>query len=185
MANRYLDAHAQEFSAILAHLEKELSSVRSGRARSVLVENIKVDAYGTLMPMLQVANISVPDSRQILIQPWDPTIIHNIEKAISDSSLSLTPTVDGDKIRISIPSLTEERMDELCKVVREKAEESKVSVRHVRESIKEGIEKDFKNKTLREDDKFKFIEELDKMVLETNLKIKNMGDGKEGEIRTV
>lgn len=185
MANIYLDAHKEEFSDILQYLEKELGGIRSGRARPILVENIKVEAYGGMMPLMQVASISVPDSRQLLIQPWDAGLIKNIEKAITESSLSLNPVVDGETLRITIPSLTEERMQDLCKVVRDKGEESKVAVRHVREKIKEGVEKDFKAKILREDDKFKYIQELDKAVSEANEKIRSLLETKETEITTV
>src|SRR5512143_2395457 len=122
-------------------LKKEFGSVRTGRASLSLLEGIMVDYYGTLTPLQQLASLSVPESRQIAIQPWEQRIIPEIEKAIMKSDLGLTPSNDGKFIRIGIPALTEERRKQREKVVKKRAEEAKIAIRNIRRDTNEELKK--------------------------------------------
>lgn len=119
----------------IEHLHRELSAIRTGRANPSLVEQVIVEAYGTPTPLVQLAAINVPEPRMIVIQPWDPNLIKDVEKAISQSSLGINPVVDGKSIRLPFPSMTEERRLTMTKTVNEKGEEAKISLRSTREDI--------------------------------------------------
>lgn len=185
MGNTHLISNEKFFRDIVENFRKDLLGVRTGRAHEALVENIDILAYGNKMKILELASITVPDPRQIVIQPWDVSLIKDMEKGILESELSLQPIIDGNKLRINVPQLTQDRREELCKVVRQKHEEAKTDVRRLREKIKELIEKDFKNKIIREDDKFRFIEELDKKVSSVNEEIKEMSLNKEEDVKNI
>ncbi len=165
--------------------KKELASVRTGRASLALLDGIKVDYYGTPTPIAQVASLSIPDSRQIAIQPWEPKIISEIEKAILKSDLGLTPTNDGKLIRINIPSLTEERRKQLVKVVKKNAEDSKVVIRNIRRDINEEIKKLEKDKHTSEDETKKSLDETQKLTDSYIKKIDELLSHKEKEIMEV
>lgn len=135
----------------IAHLRKELSSIRTGRATPAVLDGVQVDYFGTPTPISQLASVSAPESRLIVVQPWDPTVLGEMEKAILRANLGLTPTNDGKVIRISIPALTEERRKELVKVARKMAEEGKVALRNVRRELKEQIKDLEKKKEVSED----------------------------------
>ncbi len=145
-------------------LKKELDRVRTGRASLTLLDGIRVDYYGTLTPLKQMASLAVPESRLITIQPWDTTAIKEIEKAILKSDLGLTPASDGKLIRISIPPLTEERRKELVKVVHKTCEEHKVGIRNVRRDSNEMIKDLKKEGDVAEDDAFKAQDEIQKIT---------------------
>lgn len=132
--------------------KKEITTIRTGRATPALLDRIQVDAYGSMMPINQLANVSVPDARSILIQPWDKTLLGGIEKAILKSDIGIHPVNDGNSIRLAIPPLTEERRKELVKIVKKKAEEGKVSLRNVRRDINEELKKLEKAGTSSEDE---------------------------------
>jgi ribosome recycling factor len=166
-------------------LKKEFASVRTGRASLALLDGIKVDYYGTPTPLQQVASLSVPESRQIAIQPWDQKIISDIEKAIMKSDLGLTPTNDGKVIRINIPLLTEERRKQLVKVVRKNAEDAKVAVRNIRRDVNDEIKKLEKEKHLSEDDTKKSLDEIQKFTDSYVKKIDEILMHKEKEIMEV
>ncbi len=140
------------------------SSIRTGRANSGMVEHLKVDCYGSMMPMRQVANITIPEPRTILLQPWDPSVIKSLEKAINESDLGIPPIVDGKMIRLSIPALTRERREELVKIAHKLAEEGRVSLRSVRRDANEKIKQLEKDKTIAEDESFKSQAEIQKMT---------------------
>jgi len=135
--------------------KNELSKVRTGRASISLLDGISVDAYGSPMPMNQVATMTIPESRMIAIQPWDPQMVPAIEKAIMASNLGLAPANDGKVIRLNIPQLTEERRKELVKQVRKVAEEFRVAIRNVRREAIDTLKKQKKDKEISEDDLFK------------------------------
>ncbi|HHJ00808.1 MAG TPA: ribosome recycling factor, partial [Candidatus Aerophobetes bacterium] len=141
-------------------LVKRYTTMRGGRARADLVSEIKVECYGSRMPLKQLSNISVPEPRLIVIEPWDKSLIKNIEKAILNSSLGINPTNDGSVIRLVIPTLTEERREELAKVVRQWAEEARISVRNIRREAREKIEKLEKEKEISEDEKRRAQKEI-------------------------
>ncbi len=140
------------------------ASVRTGRANSGMVEHLKVEAYGSMMPMRQVANVTIPEPRTILLQPWDPSMLKFIEKAINESDLGIAPFVDGKMIRLSIPALTRERREEMVKIVHKLAEEGRVSMRSVRRDANDKIKLLEKDKTATEDESFKAQAEIQKMT---------------------
>lgn len=133
-------------------LHREIAKLRTGRASISMLDGIRVDYYGTMTPLNQLATMSVPESRLITIQPWDAGVLSNIEKAIMNSDLGLTPTNDGKLIRISIPQLTEERRKEIVKTAKKIAEECKIAVRNNRRDANEEIKKLEKDKTISQDD---------------------------------
>lgn len=163
-------------------LQKELARVRTGRASLTLLDGIRVDYYGTLTPLNQMASLAIPESRLITIQPWDATAIKEIEKAILKSDLGLTPASDGKLIRIAIPPLTEERRKELVKVVHKACEEHKVGVRNVRRDSNEMIKGLKKEGDVAEDDAFKAQDEIQKITDTFIAKIDAVYKEKEKEI---
>jgi ribosome recycling factor len=148
----------------IASLERDFSRLRTGRATTSLVEDIKVDYYNTPTPISQLASVAVPDSRTITIQPWDKAAFAGVEKAILKSDLGLNPVNDGKILRISIPPLTEERRKDLVKVGRKYTEEAKVAVRNVRRDANEALKKREKNKELSEDDSRKAQDDIQKLT---------------------
>ena len=155
----YDDARERMEKAIKS-LKSEFKKVRTGRASLALFEDIRVDYYGTPTPLKQMASLSVPESRLVIIQPWDKTVIKEIEKEILKSELGLTPMNDGNIIRISIPPLTEDRRKDLVKQVRKIAEEYKVSIRNVRRDANELLKTMKKDGEISEDDFFKAQEQI-------------------------
>lgn len=154
----------EKMKKVIIATKREFSSVRTGRAAVSLVEGIHVDYYGTATPMKQLANISTPDVKLIVIQPWDASIIGEIDKAILKSNLGITPTNDGRVIRLSIPPLSEERRQELIKITKKMAEDGRVSLRTVRREANEQIKKLEKDKLATEDASFKAQEDIQKMT---------------------
>lgn len=166
-------------------LRKDLAAVRAGRANSAMLEKISVDYYGTPTPVNQLANISIPEPRMLIIQPWDKTSIKDIEKAILKSDLGLTPSNDGNIIRLNIPQLTAERRTEIVKTVKKKAEEARVAIRNVRRELIDDIKKIEKEKLASEDESKKGQEKAQKL---TDKHIKDIDDvllKKEKEIMEV
>jgi ribosome recycling factor len=166
-------------------LKKEFSGVRTGRASLGLLDGMAIDYYGTMTPIQQLANLSVPEPRQIVIQPWEQKIIPDIEKAIMKSDLGLTPMNDGKIIRINIPALTEERRKQLVKVVKKRAEEGKVAVRNIRRDANDDLKKMEKDKHLSEDDVKKEHDEIQKLTDAFIKKIDEVLEHKEKEIMEV
>jgi ribosome recycling factor len=149
---------------VIEALKKELKRVRTGRASLSLLDGIKVDYYGTLTPLNQLATLAAPESRLITIQPWDTAVIKEIEKAVLKSDLGLTPSSDGKIVRIAIPPLTEQRRKELVKIVHKISEEYKVSVRNLRRDANELIKEIKKEGKISEDDAFKSQEKVQKIT---------------------
>jgi ribosome recycling factor len=145
-------------------LGREFAGVRTGRASAALLEHIRVDYYNTLTPVSQVASLSVPDPRTLLIQPWDASLLSKIEKAIQKSDLGLTPANDGKVIRLSMPPLNEERRKQLAKAVGKLAEESRVAVRNIRREAKDKLRAIGKDKKISEDDEKRGETELQKLT---------------------
>jgi len=161
---------------------REFSEIRTGRASPALVEGLHIDYYGTPTLLKQLASISVPDAHLIVIQPWDITAIVEIEKAIMKSNLGITPSNDGKLIRLSIPPLSKERRQELVKVIHKMSEEGRVSLRTIRRDSKETLEKLEKDKAISEDDKFRGIDELQKLIDKYTAKIEEILKSKEREV---
>lgn len=181
----YREEAKKEFTAALEHLKTEASNLRTGRAQASLVENIVVEAYGTKTPLVQLASISVPEARTLAIQPWDKGLMKDIEQAIQKSDLNLNPVVDRDIIRLNFPALTEEKRKELVKMLHQKAEASKVTIKQRREKIREHITTDEKAGTVTEDAKFRAFDDIDKVVKEYHDLIKAFVDAKENDIMTI
>ena len=163
-------------------LQKEFMRIRTGRASTVLLDGIKVKCYDSLMPLDQVASLSVPESRLLTIKPWDQNIIGEIEKSILKSDLGLTPMNDGKIIRISIPPLTEERRKELAKVAKKMAEEGKISIRNHRREANEAIKGLKNDKEISEDEMYKAQDEVQKKTDDFVKKIDDVTAEKEKEI---
>jgi len=166
-------------------LKRDFAAIRTGRASLALLDGIVVNYYDTPTPLQQLASLSIPESRQIAIQPWDPKIIGDIEKAILKSDLGLTPMNDGKIIRINIPSLTEERRKQLVKTVRKKAEEAKVAIRNIRRDTNEEIKKSEKEKHISEDIVKKLFEEIQRITDSFIAKVDEVLAHKEKEIMEV
>ncbi|MDO9572351.1 MAG: ribosome recycling factor [Candidatus Omnitrophota bacterium] len=163
-------------------MNREFHEVRTGRASPSLVEGLHVDYYGTPTMLKQLAAISAPDVHLIVIQPWDPTAIIEIEKAIAKSNLGLNPSNDGKIIRLSVPQLSKERRLELAKQIHKMSEDGRVSLRTIRRDAKEAVERLEKDKFISEDDKFRGIDELQKTVDKYIAKIDELLKGKEKEV---
>jgi len=166
-------------------LKGELNRVRTGRASIALLDGIKVDYYGTPTPLNQVATLAVPENRLITIQPWDASIIGDIEKAILKSELGLVPTSDGKIIRISIPQLTEERRKELVKLVKRLGENAKIAIRNIRRDANEFVKKKEKEKEISQDEMKKNQEEIQKLTDDFIKEIDSMIAAKEKEIMEI
>jgi len=164
---------------------RSFAEVRTGRANPQLVEGLHVEYYGTPTLLKQLASISVPDQHMIVIQPWDPTCIPDIEKAIMKSNLGVNPSNDGKMVRLSLPALSKERRQELVKLVHKMSEDGRVSLRTIRRDAKEHLEKLEKDKAISEDDKFRGVEELQKIVDKYIGKIDELLKNKEKEILEV
>jgi ribosome recycling factor len=160
MAAAYLDTLKTELEKSIDSFKRELSRVRTGRASTTLLDGIKVDYYGSLTQLNQLATLSTPEPRMITIQPWDVNALKEIEKAIQKSDLGLTPVIDSKIIRVSIPPLTEQRRLELVKVVKKMSEASKVSIRNHRRDINEELKQLKKDKEISEDEFFKGQKEV-------------------------
>lgn len=180
-----LEAKKPEFEKIIDAFKGELSKLRTARANPAMVEGVKVNFYDTLVAINTLGTISIPEPRQILIMPWDKNALQPIEKAIREAGLGLNPANEGDKIRITVPDLTEERRKELAKIVGKMAEESRIRLRNLREEIVKDLKKQEEAGSISEDAKFRSQEDLQKIVDEYNKKIKESAEAKEKEIMTI
>ncbi|HUT96283.1 MAG TPA: ribosome recycling factor [Candidatus Paceibacterota bacterium] len=184
MYKQILDNLKPEFEKTIAFLKIEMAKIKTSRATPAMVEDIEISCYNQKFTLKQLASISIPQSRLITIQPWDKAILQDIEKGIRAKS-GFSPIVDGDLIRINIPSLDEEQRKEYVKIVSEKAEEARISIRLNREKIWKEIQELEKKGEIREDDKFRAKDELQKVIDDYNNKIDEMKKSKETEIMTV
>jgi ribosome recycling factor len=166
-------------------LKQELAGLRTGRASAGLLDPIQVEAYGSHMPLNQLATVSVPEPRLISVQVWDRSMVHAVEKAIANSHLGLTPSTEGQVLRLRIPELNEERRKELVKVAHKYVEAAKVAVRHVRRDGLDVLKKALKDHQMSEDDEKRAAEQVQKLTDETIGEIDRMLAGKEKEILTV
>jgi ribosome recycling factor len=182
MIEETLQETKERMGKTITALENELKRVRTGRASLSLLDGIRVDYYGTQTPLNQMASLSVPESRLIVIQPWDVSGIKEIEKAILKSDLGLTPSSDGKLIRISIPPLTEERRKELVKVVSKMCEEHKIAARNIRRDANELLKGFKKDGDISEDDAFKAQDSVQKITDDFIAKIDEIYKEKEKEI---
>ncbi|WP_027405621.1 ribosome recycling factor [Anaerovibrio sp. RM50] len=185
MINDIISSNEQRLNKSIDALKREFGSLRAGRATPSLLDKVMVDYYGTPTPVNQVAKVSVPEARMIMIQPWEKTMLHEIEKAIMKSELGLSPNSDGTAIRLSIPQLTQERRKELVKTVSKKAEEAKVAIRNIRRDANEHIKKLEKDKEITEDESKKGQEKFQKIVDGFIKNVDTLKEAKEKEIMEV
>lgn len=175
----------QRLKKIEEHFQEEFKSIRTSRANPALVANIMVMAYGSLLPIPQLANVSVAEAKMLLIEPWDKSLLKEIEKAIVASSLNIAPVSDGNILRLRLPDLTEETRRSLIKVAREKLEQARVAVRQARDDKKKEIEREAKAGKITEDDRYDAIAELDKKTKKADAKLESLAEQKEKEVMTI
>ena len=173
-----------EFEGVLDFYKNDIASIRTGRATPSLVEDVIVDAYGQRMHIKELATITAPEPRSLLIQPWDKGVLVAIEGAIRKSDLGLNPVVDAQAVPLNIPALTEERRKEFIKLLKQKTEESRVKIRRVREEIWNKVQTMEREHAISEDDKFKAKDDLQKLVDDYNKKIEEFENKKEQELLT-
>ena len=179
------DQIKEKMSKTIDNLKEKLSEVRAGRANPAILNKVKIDYYGTPTPINQVAGISVPEARMIVIQPWDVSVLKEIEKAILASDIGLNPNNDGKVIRLNFPELTEERRKELVKDIRKIAEESKVAIRSIRRDGMEDVKAKQKNSEITEDEKAVKEDEIQKLTDKYIAEIDKILANKEKEILNV
>ncbi|MBI3555392.1 MAG: ribosome recycling factor [Deltaproteobacteria bacterium] len=185
MTKEVLDSLGQKMTKTLAGFKSELTKVRTGRATPALLDGVKVDYYGTDMPINQVASISAPEPRQIVIQPWEANMLPAIEKAILIADLGLNPQNDGKLIRVPLPMLTEERRKDLVKQIKKMGEECKIALRNERRDANEEVKKLEKDKVLTQDDAKKAGDLVQKKTDEFVAEVDKVLTGKEKEIMSV
>ena len=177
--------YAIKMDKTILSYKKDLSTLRTGRANASMLDMIKVDVYGQMMPINQLASVSVPEARLITIQVWDQTNIKAVDSAIQKSDLGINPQIDGSVLRIRIPDLTEERRKDLIKVLKNIAEKSKVSIRNIRREANDELKKLIKDKTISEDENKIFEKNVQKITDDNILSIDKISEEKEKEISQV
>lgn len=180
-----LNNYEDKMQKSLSNLENEYTAIRAGRANPRILDRIQVDYYGTPSPLQSVANISVPEARMIQIQPWDASLIKDIEKAILSSDLGLTPANDGKVIRLVFPELTEERRKELVKDVKKKGEEAKIAIRNIRRDANDAVKKEAKGNEISEDEQKQMEDKIQKLTDQYVSKIDKAIEAKSNEVMTV
>lgn len=178
------DAKGQMEKALEA-MRRDFGSVRTGKASSALLDQVRVDAYGSKMPLNQVATVSSPEARMLVIQPWDKGMLNPIEKAIRDAGLGLNPANDGNLVRVPIPALNEERRKELVKMLHKLAEEGRVAVRHARQESNKTIKQMQSDGDMSEDDARREMDKIQKLTDEYIAKVDQMLKAKEEEVMEV
>jgi len=178
-------SYEEKMDKTLNNLKKEYLGLRTGRASASLLEPVSVDAYGAKVPINQVGNISVPESRLITVQVWDESLIQSVEKAIRNSELGLNPMIEGNNIRVPIPELSQERRIEIVKVASKYSEEAKITVRNIRRDAMDKIKDEEKKKSISKDDSFQFSEKIQKLTDKYVEKIENVFQDKEKDILKV
>ncbi|MCF7860511.1 ribosome recycling factor [Patescibacteria group bacterium] len=183
--NTYLSDKEADFSNALDFFKRDIATLRTGRANPAVLDNVQVEAYGVMNPLNAVANIAVADARSITIAPWDKAISKDIEKAIIEADLGLGVVNEGDKVRLSVPALTEDTRKETVKKLNEKMEKTRIIIRQAREEVKNAIEKAEEEKEISEDEKFRYEKEMDEYVSKKNDELKEIRDHKEKDIMDI
>lgn len=174
----YLD----QFQKAISHTEKEVSILRTGRASVQMLDDVRVEAYGSMMKLNEVASVNAPDPTLLVISPWDKGVVAAIEKGVLAANLNLNPIVDGDKVKVPVPPLTQERRQEMVKILHQKAESGRVMIRSVRGDVKDMIEDQEGEAGISEDDIKLSLKELDEVSKEYIEKIDQLVKGKEQEL---
>jgi len=185
MISQILRNIEEKMRASIEVLKRELTTIRTGHATPALIEHIKVEYAGAPIPLNQIAGISAPEARLLVIQPWDRGSLQSIEKAILKSELGLTPTNDGNIIRLNIPPLTEERRQELIKVVRKRVEERRIAIRNLRREVMDELKKLEKSKDISQDEHKRALEQLQKLTDSFIANAEQIGQNKEAELSEI
>jgi ribosome recycling factor len=185
MSSQVLGTIEPKMSRAVEILERDLQGIRTGRASTALVERILVEYYGAATPLNQLAGISVPEPHQIVIQPWDRSVLGAIEKAILKSDVGLTPNVDGTAVRLNIPQLTEERRRDIVKVVHRRMEEARVEIRNLRREAADAIKKEERDGILGTDEAHRELETLQRVTDREIAEVDKVGGAKEREVLEV
>lgn len=185
MSKQVIDQTKDKMEKSVHAYSREIATIRAGRANASLLDKITVDYYGSPTPINQMAGISTPEARLLVIQPYDKTVINDIEKAIMKSDLGISPTNDGSVIRLAVPALTEERRKDLAKLVKKEAEEAKVHIRNVRRDGNEDLKKLEKNGEITEDDLRSYQDDVQKLTDQYIAKIDELAKEKENEIMEI
>ena len=180
-----LNIYEEKMEKAIDVLKREFSGLRTGRASTSLLDPISVEAYGSKVPLNQVSNISVPESRLLTVQVWDDSLVNTVENSIRNSNLGLNPMIEGSLIRIPIPELSEERRIEIVKIASKYSEDSKISIRNIRRDAMEKIKSLEKNKEISQDESFKFSDQVQKMTDNLIEKIDTLFADKEKDILRV
>ena len=183
--NIFLTEKQADFEDITDFFKRDIATLRTGRANPAVLDGIQVEAYGVMNPLNAVANIAVADARSITVSPWDKGVSKAIEKAIIEADLGFGVVNEGDKIRLTIPSLTEENRRDTVKKLNDKMEKARISLRQVREELKNKIEKAEADKEMSEDEKFRAMKELDELVAKKNDELKEARDRREKDIMEI
>jgi ribosome recycling factor len=183
--NKYIEEKQGSFNSTIDFFKKEISSLRTGRANPSVLDSVLVDSYGVKSPLNAVSSITVPDGHSIVLSPWDKSVLKEIEKAVVEADLGFGVVNEGDKVRLSVPKMTEENRLDIVKKLNERQELSRIAIRKIRDEIKSEIEQAEKDKEINEDDKFRFIKDLDIEVAKQNEILKSIRDKKEADIMTI
>lgn len=183
--NQYLEEKQADFNSTLDFFKKDIASLRTGQANPSVLEGIQIEAYGVMNPINAVANISLNDNSSMVITPWDKGVIKTIEKGIIAADLGLGIINEGDKIRLTVPALTEENRRDLVKKLNEKMEKTRIVIRNNRDTVKDLVETAFDEKEISEDEKFRFMKELDEFTAKKNTELKSLRDLKEEGIMKI
>lgn len=183
--NEYIEQKQNDFIKTIDFFNNEISKLRAGRANASLLDGILVTAYGSNAPINTLTSIVIQDARSMLVSAWDKNILKDVEKAIVDANLGVGVVNEGEKLRVSIPQMTEENRRDLVKQLNTQHESARISIRQIRDEIKQLIEQAEKNKDINEDNKFRFIKELEEFIHEKNEELKKIRDEKEKDIMTI
>ena len=185
LPNQIIANAESEMHSAIERFKEEIKKIHTGRANPSLIEDLLIDYYGSKAPIKQIASINIPEPRMIIISPWNKDDLVHIEKAINESDLKITPQNDGEAVRLVLPSLTQERREEMARLVGKEKEEARVQIRQTREDSWDKIQEMNKSGSLSEDDKFRYKEQLQKLVDKINAAIDEIAEKKEQEITNI
>jgi ribosome recycling factor len=174
----------EEIKKTKEHYKNELTTIRTGRAVPSILDNVKVDSYGTKVPLNQVAGVTIEDAKTLRISPWDIDTVHQIEQAVQDADLGVSVSSDEKGVRVSFPELTSERREQLIKLTNTKLEDARITLRRHRDDVWNDIQKQQKEGEISEDDKFRFKEEMEKIIKEGNKALEDLAKKKEEELKS-
>lgn len=183
--SQFIEIHNEDFQKAISHFKDEIEKLKVGRATPLLLEGVLVDSYGIKTPLKQVASISVPESTMLVVEPWDKSLLKDIERAIASANLDLSLSISDTSIRAKVQPLTEDKRIHIVKLLHEIKENAKVSLRQIREKIKKQIEQQEKDKEISEDDRFNYIKELDEIVKSKTQELEEISKKKEEEIMKI